>query len=74
MSFASHSAVVAAFGQLFAKTGVLHARYHRYLIDAQDTRNLGDYGIGPGVTSDHSKQVIAWAAEFIDAAQQLILK
>jgi len=43
LSFSSHSAVIAAFGRELAKTGLLPADYHRMLIDAQDTRIIGDY-------------------------------
>jgi uncharacterized protein (UPF0332 family) len=50
LSFSSHSAVIGAFGREYAKTAVLDPKFHRYLIDAQDFRNLGDYAIGPGVT------------------------
>jgi uncharacterized protein (UPF0332 family) len=48
LSYNSHSAVIAAFGKTFAKTGILDAKFHRYLLDAQDVRNIGDYSIGPG--------------------------
>jgi uncharacterized protein (UPF0332 family) len=69
-SFSKHSAVIAAFGKEFAKAGRLDAKYHRYLIDAQDYRNLGDYGIGPRLTDDQAKDVIKWAGEFLKAAEQ----
>jgi len=49
LSFSSHAAVISAFGKLFVKTGRLDPRFHRYLLSAQDTRNVGDYGIDPGV-------------------------
>ncbi|HEY9737609.1 MAG TPA: HEPN domain-containing protein [Trichocoleus sp.] len=35
LAFSSHSAVIGAFGQHFAKTGKVPAELHRYLIDAQ---------------------------------------
>ena len=44
MSFSSHAAVIGAFGREFARTGRLPAEFHRFLIDAQDLRNSGDYG------------------------------
>ncbi len=40
LSYNSHSAVIAAFGKRFAKTGLLDSRFHRYLLDAQGTRNI----------------------------------
>ncbi len=41
-SYSSHSAVVAAFGKEFAKTGRLDAKFHRWLVDAADIRSIGD--------------------------------
>ena len=36
LSFSSHSAVIAAFGKEFAKSGALDPKLHRFLLDAQD--------------------------------------
>jgi uncharacterized protein (UPF0332 family) len=35
-SFSRHSAVIAAFGQRFAKTGKVPPHFHRHLLEAQD--------------------------------------
>lgn len=72
LSFSSHSAVIAAFGKEFAKTQALDPKFHRYLIDAQDLRSLGDYGIGPGVTADQAQEILCWAEEFLAAAGALL--
>jgi uncharacterized protein (UPF0332 family) len=72
LSFSSHAATIAAFGRLFARTGTLDAKYHRYLIDGQDTRNLGDYGIGTSVSEGRAEEMLNWAEEFIAAAQQFL--
>jgi uncharacterized protein (UPF0332 family) len=72
LSFSKHTAVIGAFGREFAKSGSLDVKYHRYLIDAQDFRNLGDYGAGSALTADQAKQVIDWAAEFLAKAQTQI--
>ena len=49
LSFSKHSAIIAAFGREFAKHDVVvPAEFHRYLIEAQEDRNVGDYGIGRG--------------------------
>jgi uncharacterized protein (UPF0332 family) len=66
LSFSSHSAVIAAFGKEFAKTGKIDSKFHRYLIDAQDFRNEGDYGVGPGVSGAQADELIGWAKEFLD--------
>lgn len=44
LSFSKHSAVIAAFGQHFVKTGILDASLHRHFLEAFDLRNLADYG------------------------------
>src|SRR5689334_16776559 len=44
LTFSSHSAVVAAYGKEFAKTGLLESKFHRYIIDAQQLRQTGHYG------------------------------
>lgn len=69
LSFSSHAAVIAAFGKEFAKTGALDAKYHRYLIDAQDVRNLADYGIGPEISEAQVHALLTWAEEFLTAAE-----
>lgn len=43
LSFSKHSAVIAAFGKEFVKSGVLPTEFHRYLIDAQEIRLIADY-------------------------------
>jgi uncharacterized protein (UPF0332 family) len=70
LSFSKHSAVIAAFGREFAKTGAIDPKYHRYLIDAQDFRNLGDYDIGASVTPDQLDAILDWTREFLAAAEQ----
>ena len=72
LSFSSHSAVIAAFGREFAKTGILEPRFHRYLIDAQDLRNQGDYGIGVGITEDQIGDLWHWAQEFLMVAEAVL--
>jgi len=41
-SFSSHSAVHSAFGREFAKQGRLDPKFHRWLLDARDMRNVGE--------------------------------
>lgn len=67
-SYSSHAAVQAAYGREFARSGDLDVRFHRWLLDAQDLRNVGDYGIGITITAKQSEQVIAWEREFMEAA------
>ncbi len=72
LTFSKHSAVHAAFGQHFARTGILPPGMHRQLIEAAAIRNLGDYGIGPDVDPATARQLIADAEEFIRVAEERI--
>lgn len=71
-TFSKHSAVIAAFAQQFVKPGALPARFHKYLLDAQDARNLGDYDIAPGLTEGQAAEQIAWAEEFLQLAEDFL--
>lgn len=72
-SYSSHSAVIAAFGKEFAKTGALDSKFHRYLLDAQDFRNVGDYDVGgASLTKKQAEEVIQWAKEFLAKAEAFL--
>jgi len=73
-SYSSHSAVISAFGREFAKTGRLDSKYHRWLIDAQDLRNIGDYGVDSQgqVPKEYAETACDWAVQFIEAAETLL--
>ena len=73
-SYGKHSAVISAFGRKYAKTGIMDSKFHRWLIDAQDFRNIGDYGVEAHVSKDDANSVCEWASEFIDQAEDLLLK
>ena len=70
LTFSGHSAVMAAFGREFAKSGLVDAKFHRYLLDAEDMRHTGDYDIEPPLTAEQVTDVLAWAEEFLQVAQQ----
>ena len=71
-AFSKHGAVIAAFGQAFAKTGRMPVEFHRYLIEGADSRNVGDYDTGPGLSGDDAVQQIRRAEEFLIAAERLL--
>jgi uncharacterized protein (UPF0332 family) len=72
LSFSSHSAVIANFGKEFAKTGLLNSKFHRYLTESQDRRNIGDYSTLTQVTKEEVLEMLAWAKEFIKAAENYL--
>lgn len=72
LSFSSHAALIGAFGREFAKSAVLDPKYHRYLIDAQDLRNIGDYAIGQDIAEDQADLMCRWAEDFLRAARNFL--
>jgi len=73
-SYSKHSGVISAFGGEYAKTGMLDPKFHRWLLDAQDLRNIGDYGVGAHVPREKAESVCMWAEEFIRAAEAHLSK
>lgn len=65
LSFSKHSAVISAFGREFAKTGRVPKEFHSYLKEAQDLRNLGDYGVMGMITEGEATLQIERSEEFI---------
>ncbi len=72
LSFSSHSAVIAAFGREFAKTGILPRELHRHLIEAEEARNIGDYQLHQHVTEERAKEHLTRAEEFIQRVEDLL--
>jgi uncharacterized protein (UPF0332 family) len=70
LSFSKHSALIAAFGKEFVKTGIFDSRFHRYILNAFDLRNTGDYGIIHAVTEENASQAIAEAGELLDEIEK----
>ena len=71
-SFSSHGGVIGAFGREFAKTEKLDPKFHRWLIDGQDARNVGDYGVGVEITEDQANELVDHADEFIRIVHEYI--
>ena len=65
LSFSRHSAVIAAFGQRFARTQRVPVEFHRYLISAEQIRLRGDYNVEQNITEVE-------ADEIIDRAEKLL--
>lgn len=72
MSFSSHAGVISAFGRDFARTGKVPIQFHRFLIDAQDLRNTGDYGQLNAISVDQANEQITNAEMFLKLAEDLI--
>jgi uncharacterized protein (UPF0332 family) len=72
LSFSKHSAVIAAFGRFFVRSGKAPAIFHQHLMRAQELRHAGDYAAIDAVSFDQAKEQVARGSEFIDLARRLI--
>lgn len=71
-SFGKHGNVIAAYGQHFAKTGELDPKFHRWLLNSFDQRQIGDYAFDPNVEKEVVVQMISQADEFLKAAKEYL--
>jgi uncharacterized protein (UPF0332 family) len=72
LRFSSHSALVAAYGKEFAKTGILDPKFHRYILVTQKRRETGHYGRESTVTSEEALESFQWAGEFMQAVKDYL--
>jgi uncharacterized protein (UPF0332 family) len=61
-----HSAVIAKFGEHFAKTGIIDPKYHRLLIEAREDRELADYDVFATIDQDTAEERVKAAKEFVE--------
>ena len=67
----SHRGNIAAFGQTFAKSGVVDAGFHKRLAKVFDLRQESDYRPGTRVTEALARDVLSWAKEFVAVCRML---
>ena len=72
LTFSKHSTVISQFGQYFAKTKRVPAKYHRYLIEGENSRIAGDYSSQANFTKTEAEEHINRAQEFLELAERLI--
>lgn len=70
LAFSKHAAVIAAFGKEFVKAGLLDSCFHRYILNAFDLRNIGDYGAVHAVKEEEARRTIYEARELLGAAKR----
>ncbi|MGB7531412.1 MAG: HEPN domain-containing protein [Halobacteriota archaeon] len=58
----------------FIKTGIFPQILHRYLADAFDLRQLGDYGSSGSISEGKAQELIEHAKEFIEIAEEYLRK
>ena len=64
MNFSKHQAVVAAFGQHFVKTGIFKHKFHQYLVEAFEQRQIGDYEPMEGITKEPRRKILTGQKNF----------
>jgi len=72
-SFNKHSAVIAAFGKEFVKSGIFDNRFYRFIMVAFDLRNAGDYGSMHAVSAEEAQQTIDEARELYEAIRRYLV-
>jgi uncharacterized protein (UPF0332 family) len=72
LEFRKHSGVHAAYGKHFAKTGEIDVKFHRYLIEAFESRLEADYGVDIILSEKAVNELIQRAKEFLVAARSYL--
>ena len=72
LEFRKHSGVHAAYGKHFAKTGEIDLKFHRYLIEAFESRLEADYGVDIILSEKAVNELIQRAKEFLVAARSYL--
>lgn len=70
--FRRHSAVHAAYGKTFAKTGLLDPEFHRWLLRAFEARLENDYGFDATASEDEVRSMLKQAQTFLAVASQFL--
>jgi len=72
LTFSSHSGVIGAFGQHFAKTRELPPEMHQWLREGFDKRQLGDYQAVSVIERTHAERLKVYAERFLQIAQSYL--
>jgi uncharacterized protein (UPF0332 family) len=72
LTFRKHGGVHSAFGEHYIKTGLLDARYHRWLLMAFNRRIVADYGIEVDFTQHEVEEMIQQARDFLQEAKRYL--
>ncbi len=67
-----HGGVHALFGERFAKTGLIDAKFHRFLLDAFDRRLQADYGFEVVISEEEVTGMIEQARDFLEEAEKFL--
>jgi uncharacterized protein (UPF0332 family) len=68
LAYSKHSAVIAAFGREFARTGAMPLEFHAQLRAASEARNISDYQLASQVTEEEANRQISRAEKMLAVA------
>ena len=74
LSYSKHSAVISEFGKKFVKTGIIPSKLHRYITDAFDARQIGDYSPIDIISEEKALMMTEHAEEFIHIIEEYLKK
>jgi len=74
LKFSKHSAVIAAFGRDFVKTGLLSQELHSYLIKGFRERQVGDYETMNLPSIEDAEEMAEDAEAFLEATRTYLIK
>ncbi len=74
LSYSKHSAVISEFGKKFVKTGIIPSKLHRYITDAFDARQIGDYSPIDIISEEKALMMAEHAEEFIHIIEEYLKK
>lgn len=72
LSFKRHMGVHSSFAEHFVKTGIFEQKFHRWLIEAFNSRLTSDYSFGPSISIREVQTLIQQAQEFLEAARRYL--
>lgn len=72
LRFRKHAGIHSAFGEHFAKPGLVDAKYHRWMLAAFEKRITADYGVEETIEADEARVLIQQAREFLHEAHRYL--
>ena len=66
------STMLAAYVREFSKPGLLHPRFHRYLLEAKKRHDIAHYGLNKRVSNEDARASHQWAEEFMQAVKKYL--
>ena len=72
LRYRKHVGVHSAFGQHFAKPGILDPKFHRRMLAAFNNRLKADYDFDAGIDTETASTMIEQAREFLAEARRYL--